>query len=145
MNLFFIRLIKEFDREIKDEDSRNPPDVSKKLNDEKQSMVKFVRLLYFLLLFTLFFGVLADQGAEFICGVKKDVSPFCDLIFLRFYHPKCSFHIFTFFYNIYGFLLKSRYQSTLGNKRVELFDMGAGASEPMADDNTRVASGEIRL
>lgn len=38
-------------------------------------------------------------------------------------------------------LMKSRYQSTLGNKRVELFDMGAGASEPMADDNAQVASG----
>ncbi|KAI3689502.1 hypothetical protein L2E82_47462 [Cichorium intybus] len=32
------------------------------------------------------------------------------------------------------------YQSTLGNKRVELFDMGAGVSEPMADDNAKVAS-----
>ncbi|KAI3700434.1 hypothetical protein L2E82_45062 [Cichorium intybus] len=34
------------------------------------------------------------------------------------------------------------YQSTLENKRVELFDMGAGVSEPMADDNAQVASGE---
>ncbi|XP_076951154.1 putative plant SNARE 13 [Bidens hawaiensis] len=76
------RLIKEFDREIKDE-GRNPPDVSKKLNDEKQSMIKEL--------------------------------------------------------NSYVALRKT-YQSTLGNKRVELFDMGAGASEPMADDNTRVAS-----
>lgn len=33
------RLIKEFDREIKDEESRNPPEVNKQLNDEKQSMV----------------------------------------------------------------------------------------------------------
>ncbi|KAI3700401.1 hypothetical protein L2E82_45027 [Cichorium intybus] len=32
------------------------------------------------------------------------------------------------------------YQSTLGNKRVELFDIGAGVSEPMADDNAQVAS-----
>jgi len=32
-------LIKEFDREIKDEDGRNPPEVNKQLNDEKQSMV----------------------------------------------------------------------------------------------------------
>ncbi|CAA0829377.1 Novel plant SNARE 13 [Striga hermonthica] len=34
------RLIKEFDREIKDEESRNPPEVTKQLNDEKQSMIK---------------------------------------------------------------------------------------------------------
>ncbi|KAI3698686.1 hypothetical protein L2E82_42419 [Cichorium intybus] len=36
--------------------------------------------------------------------------------------------------------LRKTYQSTLGNKRVELFDMGAGVSEPMADDNDQVAS-----
>ncbi|CAA0829378.1 Novel plant SNARE 13 [Striga hermonthica] len=34
------RLIKEFDLEIKDEESRNPPEVTKQLNDEKQSMIK---------------------------------------------------------------------------------------------------------
>ena len=34
--------------------------------------------------------------------------------------------------------------SSLGNKRVDLFDMGAGASDPTADDNVQVASGEIR-
>lgn len=34
--------------------------------------------------------------------------------------------------------------SSLGNKRVELFDMGGGASDPTADDNVQVASGEIR-
>ncbi|XP_015947348.1 novel plant SNARE 13 isoform X3 [Arachis duranensis] len=33
------RLIKEFDREIKDEEGKNPPEVNKQLNDEKQSMV----------------------------------------------------------------------------------------------------------
>ncbi|XP_031107202.1 uncharacterized protein LOC116011910 isoform X2 [Ipomoea triloba] len=32
------RLIKEFDREIKDEESKNPPELNKQLNDEKQSM-----------------------------------------------------------------------------------------------------------
>ena len=32
-------MIKEFDREIKDEEGRNPPEVNKQLNDEKQSMV----------------------------------------------------------------------------------------------------------
>ncbi|RVW55957.1 putative plant SNARE 13 [Vitis vinifera] len=34
------RLIKEFDREMKDEERGNPPEVNKQLNDEKQSMVK---------------------------------------------------------------------------------------------------------
>lgn len=33
------RLIKEFDRKIKDEEGRNSPEVNKQLNDEKQSMV----------------------------------------------------------------------------------------------------------
>jgi hypothetical protein len=41
--------------------------------------------------------------------------------------------------------LYCRYMTTLGNKRVELFDMGAGVSEPTADDNVQVASGEIYL
>lgn len=36
----------------------------------------------------------------------------------------------------------SSYMTTLGNKRVELFDMG-GASEPTADENVQVASGTI--
>ncbi|KAF7836868.1 putative plant SNARE 13 [Senna tora] len=34
------RLIKEFDRELKDEEGKNPPEVNKQLNDEKQSMIK---------------------------------------------------------------------------------------------------------
>ncbi|KAI8000305.1 putative plant SNARE 13 [Camellia lanceoleosa] len=38
----------------------------------------------------------------------------------------------------------SRYVSSLGNKRVELFDMEAGASDPTADDNVQMESGEIR-
>lgn len=33
--------------------------------------------------------------------------------------------------------------STLGNKRVELFDMGIGAGDPIADENVQVASGGI--
>ncbi|KAK2988949.1 hypothetical protein RJ640_026217 [Escallonia rubra] len=78
------RLIKEFDREIKDEEGRNPPEVNKQLNDEKQSMIKEL--------------------------------------------------------NSYVALRKT-YMSSLGNKRVELFDMGAGASEPTADENVQVASG----
>jgi len=77
------RLIKEFDRELKDEEGRNPPEVNKQLNDEKQSMIKEL--------------------------------------------------------NSYVALRKT-YMSTLGNKKVELFDMGAGVSEPTADDNFQVAS-----
>ncbi|KAK6254292.1 hypothetical protein SCA6_015597 [Theobroma cacao] len=77
------RLIKEFDREIKDEESRNPPEVNKQLNDEKQSMIKEL--------------------------------------------------------NSYVALRKT-YMNTLGNKKIELFDMGAGVSEPTADENVKVAS-----
>ncbi|KAJ4721897.1 putative plant snare [Melia azedarach] len=77
------RLIKEMDREIKDEEDRNPPEVNKRLNDEKQSMIKEL--------------------------------------------------------NSYVALRKT-YMNSLGNKRVELFDMGAGVSEPTADENVQVAS-----
>jgi hypothetical protein len=42
-----IRLIKDFDREIKDEGAGNPEEVNKQLNDEKQSMVN-IRTLFFL-------------------------------------------------------------------------------------------------
>ncbi|KAH6831802.1 putative plant snare 13 [Perilla frutescens var. hirtella] len=77
------RLVKEFDREIKDEESRNPPEVTKQLNDEKQSMIKEL--------------------------------------------------------NSYVALRKT-YMSTVGNKRVELFDMGIGSSDPTADENVQVAS-----
>ena len=34
-----LRLVKDFDRELKDEEANNPPEVNKQLNDEKQSMV----------------------------------------------------------------------------------------------------------
>ncbi|KAH9766539.1 putative plant SNARE 13 [Citrus sinensis] len=77
------RLIKEMDREIKDEEARNPPEVNKQLNDEKQSMIKEL--------------------------------------------------------NSYVALRKT-YMNSLGNKKVELFDMGAGVSEPTADENVQVAS-----
>ncbi|CAK9157236.1 unnamed protein product [Ilex paraguariensis] len=77
------RLIKEFDREIKEEEGKNPPEVNKQLNDEKQSMI-------------------------------KELNSFV--------------------------ALRKTYMSTFGNKRVELFDMGAGASEPTADDNVQMAS-----
>ncbi|GAB2294189.1 Novel plant SNARE 13 [Dionaea muscipula] len=77
------RLIKEFDRELKDEEARNPPEVNKQLNDEKQSMIKEL--------------------------------------------------------NSYVGLRKT-YMSSLGNKRVELFDTGAGTSEPSTEDNIQLAS-----
>ncbi|XP_039071340.1 novel plant SNARE 13-like [Hibiscus syriacus] len=77
------RLIKEFDREIKDDERKNPAEVNKQLNDEKQSMIKEL--------------------------------------------------------NSYVALRKT-YMNTLGNKKIELFDMGAGVSEPTADENVKVAS-----
>jgi SNARE protein len=77
------RLIKEFDREIKDEEARNPPEVNKQFNDEKQSMIKEL--------------------------------------------------------NSYVAMRKT-FTSSQGNKRVELFDTGAGSSEPMAEDNVQMAS-----
>lgn len=76
------RLIKEYDREVKEEEGRNPPEVNKQLNDEKQSMI-------------------------------KELNSFV--------------------------ALRKTYMSSLGNKRVELFD-GAGVSEPTADENVQMAS-----
>ena len=77
------RLIKEFDREIKDEEGRNPPEVNKQLNDEKQSMIKEL--------------------------------------------------------NSYVALRKT-YMNTIGNKKLELFDNGAGASVSTAEENVQLAS-----
>ncbi|XXG78942.1 hypothetical protein AAC387_Pa09g0114 [Persea americana] len=77
------QLIKEFDHEIKDAESGNPPEVNKELNDKKQSMIKEL--------------------------------------------------------NSYVALRKT-YTSSLGNKRVELLDAGAGSSEPTAEDNVQMAS-----
>ncbi|CAL5199071.1 unnamed protein product [Lathyrus oleraceus] len=76
------RLIKDFDREVKDEGAGNPEEVNKQLNDEKQSMIKEL--------------------------------------------------------NSYVALRKT-YMNTIGNKKLELFDMGAGASEP-AEGNVQLAS-----
>ncbi|KAL6188382.1 hypothetical protein ACLB2K_039775 [Fragaria x ananassa] len=77
------RLIKEFDREMKDEEGRNTPDMNKQLNEEKQSMI-------------------------------KELNSYVQL--------------------------RKTYMNSLGNKKVELFDMGAGVSEPTADDNVQMAS-----
>ncbi|XP_072985148.1 novel plant SNARE 13-like [Typha latifolia] len=77
------RLIKEFDRQFKEDESRNPPEVNKQLNEKKQSMIKEL--------------------------------------------------------NSYVALRKT-YQSSLGNKRVELFDMGAGGNDPVTEENVQLAS-----
>ncbi|KAK4256532.1 hypothetical protein QN277_006241 [Acacia crassicarpa] len=77
------RLIKDFDRELKDEEGKNPPEVNKQLNDEKQSLIKEL--------------------------------------------------------NSYVALRKT-YMNTIGNKKLELFDNGAGASEPMGEENFQMAS-----
>ncbi|XP_042475042.1 novel plant SNARE 13-like [Macadamia integrifolia] len=77
------RLIKEFDREIKDEENRNTPELNKQLNERKQSLIKEL--------------------------------------------------------NSYVALRKT-YMSSLGNKKIELFDIGGGASEPAAEDNVQMAS-----
>lgn len=76
------RLIKEFDRQIKEEESQNPQDVNKQLNQKKQDMI-------------------------------KELNSFV--------------------------ALRKTYTSTLGNKRVELFDMGAGSNEPV-EDKVQMAS-----
>nr|ABK25674.1 unknown [Picea sitchensis] len=77
------RLIKEFDREIKEEESGNPPEINKQLNEKKQALIKEL--------------------------------------------------------NSYVALRKT-YASSLGNKRVELFDGGTTGGEAFAEENVRVAS-----
>ncbi|KAF8394736.1 hypothetical protein HHK36_020953 [Tetracentron sinense] len=87
------RLIKEFDREIKDEESGNPPEVNKLLNEKKQSLL-----------------LMAYPTLLQIKELNSYVA------------------------------LRKTHMSSLGNKRVELFDMGAGGSEPIAEDNVQMAS-----
>lgn len=69
----FFRLIKDFHREIKDEEGRNPPEVNKQLNDEKQSMVSTQNSF-------LFCSVLLMSGIC-PCKVWKDAvfSMICEL------------------------------------------------------------------
>ncbi|GJN10887.1 hypothetical protein PR202_ga29028 [Eleusine coracana subsp. coracana] len=74
------RLIKEFDRILKEEEKKNPPDVNKQLNEKKQFMIKEL--------------------------------------------------------NSYVTLRKT-YQSSLGNKRIELFDTG---NDQVAEDTVQMAS-----
>ena len=40
-------------------------------------------------------------------------------------------------------LMVVRYMNTLGNKKVELFDMGAGVSEPTAEEDVKMASSKM--
>ncbi|SPT16774.1 unnamed protein product [Triticum aestivum] len=74
------RLIKEFDRVLKDEEKRNTSEVNKQLNDKKQFMIKEL--------------------------------------------------------NSYVTMRKT-YQSSLGNKKIELFDAG---NDQVAEDNVQMAS-----
>ncbi|WVZ11032.1 hypothetical protein V8G54_015562 [Vigna mungo] len=108
------RLIKEFDRKIKDEEGRNSPEVNKQLNDEKQSMVS-TQNTYF---------------QFFLAHVENTVSN--------------SSKFWSFERRIYAITsMINRYMNTIGNKKLELFDNGAGASEPTADENVRLASGKM--
>ncbi|KAK8968169.1 putative plant SNARE 13 [Platanthera guangdongensis] len=77
------RLIKEFDREIKEQETKNSPEINKQLNDRKQSMI-------------------------------KELNSFV--------------------------ALRKTYMSSLGNKRIELFDLGTGSNDPAADENIQLAS-----
>ncbi|KAJ3683894.1 hypothetical protein LUZ60_014121 [Juncus effusus] len=76
------RLVRDFDRVLKEEEGRNPPEIQKQLTDKKQFMIKEL--------------------------------------------------------NSYVTLRKT-YQSSLGNKRVELFE-GAGPSEPSPENHVQLAS-----
>ncbi|XP_047332247.1 novel plant SNARE 12-like [Impatiens glandulifera] len=77
------RLIKEFDREIKENEGNNPPELNKQLNDEKQSMV---------------------------IELNSYVS------------------------------MRKTYTNNLGNKKIELLDMGAGSSGIADEENMKMAS-----
>lgn len=70
--------------------------------------------------------------------------------FLPFFYSLikvCTFWLLNgddlWFHNIA--LVINRYMSTLGNKKLELFDPGAGSSQPMAEENVQLASGRIFL
>ncbi|RYR31558.1 hypothetical protein Ahy_B01g056369 [Arachis hypogaea] len=93
------RLIKEFDREIKDGEGRNSQEVNKQLNDEKQSMVNAKNLFLFL---------------AYVAYIIKELNSYV--------------------------ALRKTYMNTIGNKKIELFDMGAGAGEPTAEENVKLAS-----
>ncbi|KAG6428255.1 hypothetical protein SASPL_112506 [Salvia splendens] len=110
------RLVKEFDREIKDEESRNPPEITKQLNDEKQSMIK----------------ELNSYVALRKTSVTLEIRFVCVMIYAKWFQM-------LFIILLVRYMFQDSYMSTYGNKRVELFDMG-GASDPTAEENVLVAS-----
>lgn len=59
------------------------------------------------------------------------------MLFLAIWMEDLWFHNIT--------LVINRYMSTLGNKKLELFDTGAGSSQPMTEENVQLASGKIFL
>jgi hypothetical protein len=76
---------------------------------------------------------MTDQGAEFLCHLEEDVST--------------CFHVYTYCPVVNPLVLIDvlfrslwccRYQSSLGNKRIELFDAG---NDHVAEDNVQMASG----
>lgn len=86
MQYFYSRLIKEFDREVKELEHTVDPDTSKMLNEKKQSMVKSPSkfclsyntvnthdciVLYLIKTFHFSPG----QGVEFVRCTEKTVSP----------------------------------------------------------------------
>lgn len=68
-------MIKEFDREIKDEGARNSEEVNKQLNDEKQSMVNTHNSFFFLA----YVGNLGPTSSKFGRGARFFV--YCELTF----------------------------------------------------------------
>lgn len=65
---FHCRLIKEFDRELKDEETRNSQEVNKQLNEKKQSMVV---ILPFLLMFVNFISFVFKQFWIVLLQIKE--------------------------------------------------------------------------
>ncbi|KAL6532508.1 putative plant SNARE 13 [Orobanche gracilis] len=132
------RMIKEFEREIKDEESRNPPELNKQLKDEMQSMIKELNT-YVALRKTIkscwSFYISDPNVYRSLNEEEKRPRPWVgggglhnqiQMMFSICFPDTCAY--------------KDKYMSTLGNKRVELFDMGTGPSERTADENVQVAS-----
>ncbi|KAF2579518.1 hypothetical protein F2Q68_00003080 [Brassica cretica] len=170
------RLVKDFDRELKDEETRNSPEVNKQLNDEKQSMIKelnsyvALRKTYMstlgnkkVELFDMGAGASGEPTAEENVQVASAMSnqELVDAGMKRMDETdqaierskqvvEQTIEVGTqTAANLKGQIkelnsyvaLRKTYMSTLGNKKVELFDMGAGVSgEPTAEDNVQVAS-----
>ncbi|KAG6535663.1 hypothetical protein ZIOFF_000686 [Zingiber officinale] len=110
------RLIKEYDQELKNQENQNPPEVNKKLNEKKQTMIKELNS-YVALRKTYACNAVLDEEDESMRSAS------CLVLDVDVEDGGCLW-----------------YQSSLGNKRVELFDMGAGTSDPVAEDNIKMAS-----